>query len=132
MLQGNLVAVGTNSGYVQVWDVAANKQISKLVGHTARVGALAWSADVLSSGSRDRMILQRDVRTPASTPERRLPGHRQEVNVVLIISTNFKAYSHKVLLLIVLSNICSRYVESFYYISQIGSVGSSLGISRWF
>lgn len=77
--RGNLVAVGTNSGYVQVWDVGANKQISKLIGHTARVGALAWSADVLSSGSRDRMILQRDVRTPASTPERRLPGHRQEV-----------------------------------------------------
>ncbi|KAK9498226.1 hypothetical protein O3M35_004087 [Rhynocoris fuscipes] len=77
--RGNLVAVGTNSGYVQVWDVGANKQISKLIGHTARVGALAWSGDVLSSGSRDRMILQRDVRTPAATPERKLPGHRQEV-----------------------------------------------------
>lgn len=34
------------------------------MGHTARVGALAWNGDVLSSGSRDRMILQRDTRTP--------------------------------------------------------------------
>ena len=42
-------------------------------------GALAWNADILSSGSRDRMILQRDIRTPSSTPERRLGGHRQEV-----------------------------------------------------
>ena len=50
-----------------------------LEGHTARVGALAWNGDSLSSGSRDRMILQRDIRTPAIQPERRLVGHRQEV-----------------------------------------------------
>lgn len=76
--RGNLVAVGTHHGYVQVWDVAANKQISKLLGHSARVGALAWCGDVLSSGSRDRLILQRDIRS-SSNSERRLVGHRQEV-----------------------------------------------------
>ncbi|ERL87230.1 hypothetical protein D910_04628, partial [Dendroctonus ponderosae] len=86
--RGNLVAVGTHNGYVtvslliddlkkprsrvlnlgflllQVWDVTVNKQVNKLMGHSARVGALAWNGDVLSSGSRDRMILQRDTRTP--------------------------------------------------------------------
>ncbi|KAF5299330.1 hypothetical protein FQA39_LY02503 [Lamprigera yunnana] len=77
--RGNLVAVGTHLGYVTVWDVAVNKQVNKLVGHTARVGALAWNGDVLSSGSRDRLILQRDTRTPGLVPERRLQGHRQEV-----------------------------------------------------
>ncbi|XP_075218600.1 fizzy and cell division cycle 20 related [Lycorma delicatula] len=77
--RGNLVAVGTHTGYVQVWDVAVSKQVNKLMGHSARVGALAWSGDMLSSGSRDRMILQRDVRTPSLVPERRLVGHRQEV-----------------------------------------------------
>lgn len=41
-------------------------------------GALAWNGEQLSSGSRDRVILQRDVRTPP-TAERRLQGHRQEV-----------------------------------------------------
>lgn len=47
---------------------------------SARVtGALAWNADQLSSGSRDRMILQRDIRTPPLQSERRLQGHRQEV-----------------------------------------------------
>lgn len=60
MFQGNLVAVGTNHDYVQIWDVAANKPINKLQGHSARVGALAWNGEVLSSGSRDRVILQRD------------------------------------------------------------------------
>ena len=63
----------------QVWDVTASKKVNTLDGHTARVGALAWNGDSLSSGSRDRMILQRDVRTPALMPERRLVGHRQEV-----------------------------------------------------
>lgn len=62
--RGHLVAVGTHNGYVTVWDVSVNKQVNKLQGHTARVGALAWNGDVLSSGSRDRMILQRDTRTP--------------------------------------------------------------------
>lgn len=77
--RGHLVAVGTHNGYVTVWDVAVNKQVNRLQGHTARVGALAWNGDVLSSGSRDRLILQRDTRTPALLPERRLVGHRQEV-----------------------------------------------------
>ncbi|XP_013781669.1 fizzy-related protein homolog [Limulus polyphemus] len=77
--RGHLVAVGTHKGYVQVWDVTANKRISVLEGHSARVGALAWNGDILSSGSRDRLILQRDVRTPCTVPDRKLAGHRQEV-----------------------------------------------------
>jgi len=77
--RGNLVAVGTHRGYVQIWDVAAAKRVNVLSGHSARVGALAWNGDSLSSGSRDRLILQRDVRTPSVLPERRLVGHRQEV-----------------------------------------------------
>ncbi|XP_064415504.1 fizzy-related protein homolog [Latimeria chalumnae] len=77
--RGNLVAVGTHKGYVQIWDAAAGKKLTCLDGHSARVGALAWNADQLSSGSRDRLILQRDVRTPPLQSERRLQGHRQEV-----------------------------------------------------
>ncbi|KAM9330055.1 fizzy-related protein homolog isoform 2-T2 [Gastrophryne carolinensis] len=77
--RGNLVAVGTHKGFVQIWDASAGKKLSTLEGHTARVGALAWNADQLSSGSRDRMILQRDIRTPPIQSERRLQGHRQEV-----------------------------------------------------
>ena len=34
--RGNLVAVGTNRGYVQIWDVLANKKINVLEGHSAR------------------------------------------------------------------------------------------------
>ncbi|XP_077390880.1 fizzy-related protein homolog isoform X1 [Festucalex cinctus] len=77
--RGNLVAVGTQKGYVQIWDAGGGKKLSTLEGHSARVGALAWNADQLSSGSRDRMILQRDIRNPPLQSERRLQGHRQEV-----------------------------------------------------
>jgi len=77
--RGHVVAVGTHKGLVQVWDVTANKKLSQLEGHSARVGALAWNGDILSSGSRDRLIFQRDARTPNIVPERRLGGHRQEV-----------------------------------------------------
>uniref|UniRef100_A0A8C7QLV1 Fizzy/cell division cycle 20 related 1b n=1 Tax=Oncorhynchus mykiss TaxID=8022 RepID=A0A8C7QLV1_ONCMY len=76
--QGSLVAVGTHKGYVQIWDAAGGRKLTSLEGHSARVGALAWNGEQLSSGSRDRVILQRDVRTPPSA-ERRLQGHRQEV-----------------------------------------------------
>ncbi|XP_033115129.1 fizzy-related protein homolog isoform X2 [Anneissia japonica] len=77
--RGNLVAVGTNKGFVQVWDAGAQKKIHVLEGHSARVGALAWNSDMLSSGSRDRVILQRDLRNSSLMADRRLTGHRQEV-----------------------------------------------------
>lgn len=77
--RGNYVAVGCESGLVQVWDVTANKQINTLSGHTNRVGALAWNGDILLSGSRDRSILQRDIRTPCIVPDRKLEAHKQEV-----------------------------------------------------
>jgi len=43
------------------------------------VGALAWNADLLASGSRDRMIMLHDTRIVPVVPEKRLAGHRQEV-----------------------------------------------------
>ncbi len=77
--RGNYVAVGTHHGYVQIWDVTVSKMICKLIGHSARVGALAWNGESLSSGSRDRMIFQHDIRSPPNSIEKRLMGHRQEV-----------------------------------------------------
>lgn len=77
--RGNLIAVGTQRGFVQIWDLSANKRLNVLEGHSGRVGALAWNGDSLSSGSRDRMILQRDIRMPPLVATRRLEGHRQEV-----------------------------------------------------
>ncbi|KAF5354411.1 hypothetical protein D9758_010781 [Tetrapyrgos nigripes] len=47
--------------------------------HQQRIGAIAWSSHVLSSGSRDRMVHHRDVREKDEKPFKRAQGHRQEV-----------------------------------------------------
>ena len=83
-LQGNLVGVGTHDGFIQVWDVAANKQVNHFVGHSDRVGALAWNGDILASGSRDEKILQWDVRNRGYFSTRCLLGHRQEASQITV------------------------------------------------
>lgn len=47
-------------------------------GHESRVGALAWSNNILSSGSRDKSILHRDTREPEHFFSK-LEHHKQEV-----------------------------------------------------
>ncbi|XP_032572828.1 fizzy-related protein homolog [Drosophila sechellia] len=77
--EGRHVAIGTQSGYVTIWDAESQKQMSRLDEHSARVTALAWCGNQLASGSRDRSILQRDVRNPPTHITRCLRGHKLEV-----------------------------------------------------
>ncbi|KAG9072294.1 substrate-specific activator of APC-dependent proteolysis [Linnemannia hyalina] len=72
------LAVGTDKGDIQIWDVAAQKRIRTMTGHTQRVGVLAWSDHTLTSGSRDRKIYHRDVRTQ-DMYQQTLIGHSGEV-----------------------------------------------------
>lgn len=76
--RGSHVAVGTNKGFVQIYDAEKSRRLRTMTGHSARVGALAWNDHVLTSGSRDRLIYHRDVRSPDQYL-RRLAGHKQEV-----------------------------------------------------
>ncbi|KAK4743902.1 hypothetical protein SAY87_010214 [Trapa incisa] len=75
---GAHLAVGTNNGKLQVWDTSFCKRIRTMEGHRLRVSALAWSSSLLSSGSRDKSILQRDIRVPEDFVSK-LTGHRSEV-----------------------------------------------------
>lgn len=59
---GKHIAVGTSSATVQIWDANRVKQIRNLNGHAARVGALSWNNAILSSGGRDSIIVNHDVR----------------------------------------------------------------------
>ncbi|XP_008328545.1 fizzy-related protein homolog isoform X2 [Cynoglossus semilaevis] len=77
--RGDLMAVGTHRGYVQIWDAATGKKICVWKGHRNRVGVLAWNSDQLSSGSCDCTILQRDTRTSPLQSVRRLKAHKREV-----------------------------------------------------
>lgn len=72
------LAVGTNLGEVQLWDATKCRKVRTMGGHRTRVGTLAWSSHILSSGSRDRNILQRDVRVPEEFVSK-LVGHKSEV-----------------------------------------------------
>jgi len=57
------IAVGTNAAPIQIWDCESLKLVRTLDGHSARVGALAWNNNWLSSGGRDSVIIQHDVRS---------------------------------------------------------------------
>ncbi|MCI01013.1 protein FIZZY-RELATED 2-like, partial [Trifolium medium] len=61
-----------------IWDAARCKKIRSMEGHRLRVGALAWSSSLLSSGGRDKNIYQRDIRTQEDFVSK-LSGHKSEV-----------------------------------------------------
>ena len=50
--RGTYLAVGTNSGDVQIWDPSRAKKIRSMPGHLARVGCLDWGSHILSTGAR--------------------------------------------------------------------------------
>ncbi|EKV16567.1 Cell cycle regulatory protein (Srw1), putative [Penicillium digitatum PHI26] len=76
--RGTHLAIGTGKGLVQIWDAEHCRRLRTMIGHTNRVGALAWNDHILTSGSRDRLIYHRDVRSPDQYI-RKLSGHKQEV-----------------------------------------------------
>lgn len=76
--EGCSLAVGCNKGNVMIWDVNEQKEIRRMNGHEIRVGSMAWSRRLLSTGSRDKSILQRDLRSSKSFVQR-LSEHRQEI-----------------------------------------------------
>lgn len=78
---GTQVAVGVNNGSVLIFDVGQSnaRLMCELKGHDLRVASLSWNNDnVLSSGSQDRLILNRDIRQ-GSNFVAKFTGHRQEV-----------------------------------------------------
>lgn len=75
---GSHLAIGQANGLVEIYDVVKRKCIRTLSGHKDRVACLSWNNHILTSGSRDRSILHRDVRVPDSFFER-IETHSQEV-----------------------------------------------------
>lgn len=75
---GSHLAIGQGNGLVEIYDVVKRKCIRTLSGHTDRVACLSWNNHILSSGSRDRSILHRDVRAPEPYFEQ-VRTHSQEI-----------------------------------------------------
>lgn len=73
---GRYLATGTHTGIVHLWDAETHKLLRTFEGHEGRVGALSWSSsNILSSGSKDKTILNRDIRVRDPYISR-LEGHR--------------------------------------------------------
>ena len=75
---GPHLAIGNSDGTTQLWDVQASKKLRSMDGHSQRVGALAWNNHTLSSGGKDSIIVNHDVRI-ARHQTSVLSGHTQEV-----------------------------------------------------
>ncbi|KAI5346437.1 PREDICTED: FIZZY-RELATED [Prunus dulcis] len=76
--EGSYLSIGTNLGRVQVWDGTQCKRVRTMGGHQTRTGVLAWNSRILASGSRDRNILQHDLRVSNDCISK-LVGHKSEV-----------------------------------------------------
>jgi cell division cycle protein 20 (cofactor of APC complex) len=72
------IAIGTNSCTVQLWDAVAMRKVRTMQGHTGRVSSIAWNQHWLTSGGRDSLILQHDVRS-ANHIVSTYRAHEQEV-----------------------------------------------------
>jgi cell division cycle 20, cofactor of APC complex len=72
------VAVGTNLSMVHLFDGRALTKIRTMTGHSARVSSLAWTQNKLTSGGRDSLILNHDVRCSRNVVST-YKAHTQEV-----------------------------------------------------
>ena len=74
----NTLAVGTNTNVVELWDTSRGARIRKLNGHSSRVSSLSWNNSLISSGGRDSVILNHDIRI-RNHVQFKYAGHQQEV-----------------------------------------------------
>ena len=59
---GELLAVGNSEGFIEIYDINTQKIITSFGGHDSRIGVVAWNNNIISSGSKDCSILNRDYR----------------------------------------------------------------------
>jgi len=76
---GAYLAVGTDSGAIQIFDVEERKKVRVMTGHSARIASMSWNGHVLSSGCRDGSIWHHDVRV-SQHKVMELLGHHAEVS----------------------------------------------------
>ena len=76
--RGQHLAIGTDSGDTQIWDANHCSFVRSLPGHLGRVSSVSWNGSIVSTGSRDRTIMSRDMRARNCLTHKHI-GHKQEV-----------------------------------------------------
>ncbi|XWS71686.1 hypothetical protein CRYUN_Cryun03dG0160000 [Craigia yunnanensis] len=56
------LVVGYMCSKLQLWDAESSKLLSNLQGHSGRIAPTAWNGHILTSGSRDKSLINHDVR----------------------------------------------------------------------
>lgn len=74
----NNIAFGTTLNQVHIWDITKKQSLRIFKSHASRVGSLCWNNYILSSGSRDGLIINHDVRIKEHEIAF-LESHEQEV-----------------------------------------------------
>ena len=72
-----IIFLGTHRGFIHIYDVVTRKRVQSIGKHTNRVGVLSWNESSLCSGSRDRSIIEHDLRQSSTVNV--FHGHAQEV-----------------------------------------------------
>lgn len=75
---GAYLALGRDSGDVEIWDVEEGKRMRTMGGHNARIPSMSWNGHILSSGCKDGSIWHHDVRV-SKHKVMELQGHTAEV-----------------------------------------------------
>jgi len=78
MNNGVGIGVGLPSGILEIWDVNKKIKIREIEAHSDRISSLAWNGYVVSTGSKDKLIKNFDVRIQDSEISK-IRQHKQEV-----------------------------------------------------
>ena len=78
MNNGIGLGVGLPNGHIEIWDVVKISKIREIEAHNDRISSLAWNNYIISSGSKDKLIKNFDVRSPDGEISR-IHQHKQEI-----------------------------------------------------
>ena len=78
MNNGVGIGVGLPTGVLEIWDVVKSKKIREIEAHSDRISSLAWNGYIVTSGSKDKVIKNFDVRIQEGEISK-IRQHKQEV-----------------------------------------------------
>ena len=78
MNNGICLGVGLPNGMIELWDIIKGKRIREIKAHSDRISSLVWNSYTLSSGSKDKLIKNFDVRSQ-DVEISKIHQHKQEV-----------------------------------------------------
>ena len=80
MNNGVGMGIGLPNGILEIWDVNKSTKIREIEAHSERISSLAWNGYIVTTGSKDKLIKNFDVRCQDSEISK-IRQHKQEVYI---------------------------------------------------